>query len=110
MAKDKKTKNKKPEPAPKSKKKTKTSTQKRLDIAEIKENTVIMKDGTLRSVLLISSINFSLKSEDEQNAIIAVYVNFLNTLDFPMQILVLFYQSVHTQLSFYILDAIISIA
>ena len=64
------------------------STQQYLDIAEIKENTVVMKDGTLRSVLLISSINFALKSEDEQNAIISAYVGFLNNIDFPLQIVI----------------------
>ena len=64
------------------------STQKFLDIAEIRDNTVIMKDGTLRAVILVSSINFSLKSEDEQNAIIAAYVGFLNNIDFPLQVVV----------------------
>jgi hypothetical protein len=65
-----------------------TTTQQYLDIAEIKEDTVIMRDGTLRAVLLISSINFALKSEDEQNAIIAAYVSFLNNIDFPLQIVI----------------------
>jgi len=69
-------------------KKTKVSTQQFLDIAEIKEDCVILKDGTLRSVLLVSSINFALKSEDEQNAIISAYVSFLNYLEFPLQILI----------------------
>src|SRR3989338_8579148 len=69
-------------------KKITTSSQKFLDIAEIKEDTVIMKDGTLRAVLLISSLNFSLKSEDEQNAIIAAYIGFLNFLEFPLQIVI----------------------
>jgi type IV secretory pathway VirB4 component len=64
------------------------STQNYLDIAEIRDNTVIMKDGTLRAVILVSSINFSLKSEDEQNAIIAAYVGFLNNIDFPLQVVV----------------------
>lgn len=64
------------------------STQKYLQIAEIRDDTVIMKDGTIRSVLLVSSINFALKSEDEQNAIISAYVNFLNSMDSPMQILI----------------------
>jgi type IV secretory pathway VirB4 component len=64
------------------------STQEFLDIAEIKDDTVIMKDGTLRAVILVSSINFSLKSEDEQNAIIASYVRFLNNLDFIFQIVI----------------------
>ena len=68
--------------------KIRVSTQQYLDIAEIKENTVIMRDGTLRAVLLISSINFALKSEDEQNAIISAYVSFLNNIDFPLQIVI----------------------
>jgi len=46
------------------------STKKFLDFNEVKEDTVVMKDGTLRAVLMVSSINFALKSEDEQNAII----------------------------------------
>lgn len=66
----------------------KASTQHFLDIAEIKEDTVILKDGTLRAVLLVSSINFSLKSEEEQNAIIAAYIGFLNFLEFPLQIVI----------------------
>ena len=65
-----------------------TGTQTYLPIAEIKENTVVLKDGTLRSVLLVSSINFALKSEDEQNALISSYVSFLNSIDFPLQIIV----------------------
>src|SRR3989338_2085144 len=69
-------------------KKIKTSSQEHLDIAEIKEDVVVLKDGTLRAVLLVSSINFSLKSEDEQNAIIAAYVSFLNFLEFPLQIVI----------------------
>ena len=64
------------------------SAQQYLDITEIKENTVIMRDGTLRAVILISSINFALKSEDEQNAIISGYVSFLNNIDFPLQIVI----------------------
>lgn len=64
------------------------STQQYLDIAEIKYNTVVMKDGTLRAILSVSSINFALKSEDEQNAIISAYVSFLNNLSTPLQIVV----------------------
>jgi len=64
------------------------STQKYLQIAEIRDDTIIMKDGSIRSVLLVSSINFALKSEDEQNAIVSAYVNFLNSMDSPMQILI----------------------
>jgi type IV secretory pathway VirB4 component len=62
--------------------------QRYLDIAEIKDDTVIMKDGTLRAVLLVSSINFALKSEDEQQAIIGQYISFLNSLEYPLQVVI----------------------
>ena len=65
-----------------------SSTQKYLDIAEIRDDVVILNDGEVRGVLLISSINFDLKSEDEQRAIISVYVSFLNNLDYPLQIVI----------------------
>ena len=64
------------------------STQLFLDVAEIRNDTVIMKDGSLRSVMLVSSINFALKSEDEQDAVVSSYVQFLNFLDFPIQIVI----------------------
>ena len=64
------------------------STQLYLDIAEIRDNTVILKNGGLRAVLQTSSINFNLKSEEEQNSIIYGYQNFLNSLDFPIQIVI----------------------
>ncbi|MCB9802884.1 hypothetical protein H6761_02600 [Candidatus Nomurabacteria bacterium] len=64
------------------------SSQKYLDIAAIQDDVVILNDGTVRGVLLISSINFDLKSEDEQKAIIGAYVGFLNTLDYPLQVVV----------------------
>ena len=64
------------------------STQQYLDIAEIKDNTVVLKDGTLRAVLMVSSINFALKSEEEQNAVISSYVRFLNNLRFTLQIVI----------------------
>lgn len=62
--------------------------QRYLDIAEMKEDIVVLKDGTIRAVLLVSSINFALKSVDEQSAIVQAYMQFLNTLDFPIQIVI----------------------
>ncbi|MEA2088628.1 MAG: hypothetical protein U9O55_02195 [Patescibacteria group bacterium] len=64
------------------------TTQEYLNISEIKDDCVILKDGTLVSVLMISSINFSLKSAEEQEAIIQAYINFLNSFDFPFQIVI----------------------
>ena len=66
----------------------KPSTQKYIPFAEIKEDTVIMKDGTLRAIMMVSSINFALKNKDEQNAIVSSYISFLNGLDFPLQIVI----------------------
>jgi hypothetical protein len=64
------------------------STQLHLPLQEIRDSTIVLRDGTLRSVLMVSSINFALKSDDEQNAIISAYVGFLNGLDHPLQVLV----------------------
>ena len=57
-------------------------------IKEIRDGVVILKDGGLRAVLLVSSVNFALKSEDEQAAILLQFQNFLNALDFSIQIFV----------------------
>lgn len=57
-------------------------------IKEIRNGVVVLKDGGLRAVLLASSINLSLKSEDEQAAIINAFQSFLNGLDFSTQIVV----------------------
>lgn len=64
------------------------STQKYVDVEEIKNGVIFLKNGSLRVVLLVSSINFDLKSTDEQDAIIGQYQNFLNSLDFPTQIVI----------------------
>jgi methyl-accepting chemotaxis protein len=64
------------------------STQMYLKISEIRDDTLVLKNGGVRSVLSISSINFNLKSEDEQNAIIYSYQGFINTIEFPIQIVI----------------------
>ncbi len=64
------------------------STQLFLNIGEIKDNVVVLKNGGLRAILQTSSVNFNLKSEDEQNSIIYAYQSFLNSLDFPIQIVI----------------------
>lgn len=70
-----------------AKKEIKPSTQEHLNIAEIKDGIVILKDGSFRLILMASSINFALKSEREQNAITVGYQNFLNSLNFNIQII-----------------------
>jgi methyl-accepting chemotaxis protein len=64
------------------------STQTYLKIAEIRDDVLVLKNGGLRAILSVSSINFNLKSEDEQNAITYSYQGFLNTLEFPIQIVI----------------------
>jgi hypothetical protein len=70
----------------KKKKRFGNDTKRFLPIAEIKDDTVVLKNGGLRAVLSVSAINFNLKSETEQQGIIAGYESFLNTLTFPIQI------------------------
>jgi len=57
-------------------------------IREVRDGVISLKDGSLRAVLLASSLNFALKSEDEQTAFIIQFQNFLNSLDFSVQIFV----------------------
>jgi len=64
------------------------STQRFLDVAEIKDSIIILRDGSYRAAATVSSTNFALKSEEEQNALTAGYENFLNSLEFPVQILI----------------------
>jgi len=64
------------------------STQEFLPVSEVRDGVVVLKDGSLRAILLASSINFALKSEDEQTAFIVQFQNFLNSLDFSCQIFV----------------------
>jgi len=69
----------------------KTPIQHFLEIKDVRENIAILKDGSLRAILLTSSLNFALKSGEEQEAIIYQFQNLLNSLDFFCQIVV------HTQ-------------
>ena len=64
------------------------STQEFLPVSEVRDGIVVLKDGGLRAILLASSLNFALKSEDEQTAFIVQFQNFLNSLDFSVQIFV----------------------
>lgn len=68
--------------------KTASSIQQHLVIQDIKDGVIILKDGGLRALLLASSVNFALKSIEEQDAIVYKYQLFLNSLDFPVQIMI----------------------
>jgi hypothetical protein len=64
------------------------ATQDFVPVKEVRDGIIVLKDGGMRAVLLASSINFALKSEDEQTAFIVQFQNFLNSLDFSTQIFV----------------------
>jgi hypothetical protein len=67
---------------------TKASTLSFVEIAEIKDSTLVLREGQMRAVLAVSSANFALKSGEEQQLIINSFQGVLNSLEFPIQILV----------------------
>jgi hypothetical protein len=73
---------------PKKAKDLRQSTQNHLLLSEIRDGIVIMRDGSLRMVIMASALNFDLKSPQEQDAIESSYQGFLNGLHFPIQILI----------------------
>ncbi|MDP3734812.1 MAG: hypothetical protein Q8R39_00060 [bacterium] len=64
------------------------SAQTFVPIDEVRDGTMVLRDGSIRAVLIVSSVNFALKSEDEQTAIILQFQNVLNALDFSLQIFI----------------------
>jgi len=62
------------------------ATQEFVPIKEVRDGIIVLKDGGLRAIVLANSVNLSLKSDDEQQATILQFQNFLNTLDFSVQI------------------------
>ncbi|EKE26676.1 MAG: hypothetical protein ACD_4C00199G0005 [uncultured bacterium (gcode 4)] len=64
------------------------TTQRYLPFSEIRDNLILMKDWSSRMVLKVNALNFNLKSEEEQDSIIYGYQRFLNSLSYPIQIVV----------------------
>jgi len=64
------------------------ATQAFVPVKEVRNGVIVLKDGGYRGILMVSSLNFSLKSGDEQQAIIGGFQSFLNTLDFTVEIVV----------------------
>lgn len=64
------------------------ATQSFVPIKEVRDGVLVLKDGSMRALLLASSLNFALKSADEQQSIIFQFQNFLNSLNFSVQIFV----------------------
>jgi hypothetical protein len=65
-----------------------STTQDFIPIQEIRDGVIILKNGGMRAVILASSLNFALKSQDEQSSILMQFQNFVNSLDFSIQIFV----------------------
>lgn len=59
-----------------------------VDIKEIKESTVVGNDGGFRQIIMVGGVNFALKSDAEQNIMTQAYQNFLNSIDFPLQVVI----------------------
>jgi len=74
------------QPAPKPK--NPNSTQNSLLLSEVRDNMVIMADGSFRAVVACKSINFDLMSSREREGVEYSYQNFLNALNHPVQILI----------------------
>lgn len=64
------------------------ATQDFVPIKEVRDGIAVLKNGSMRAIIMASSLNFALKSEDERNSIIYQFQNFLNSLDFPIQIFI----------------------
>ncbi|MEK7664122.1 MAG: hypothetical protein AAB340_01590 [Patescibacteria group bacterium] len=75
------------------------STQDFLEIKDIRDGVLLLKNNQIRGILMVSSINFALKSTEEQNSIVYAFQNFLNSLDFSCQILM---QSRHINITPYL--------
>ena len=65
-----------------------SATQEFLEIKDIREGVLVLKNNAIRGILMVSSINFALKSDEEQSAIIYAFQSFLNSLDFSCQIVI----------------------
>ena len=67
---------------------SKNATQEFVPIDDVRDGIAILKNGSMRGIFMASSVNFSLKSIDEKQAILMQFQNFLNSLDFPVQIII----------------------
>lgn len=65
-----------------------SSTQQFVEIQEVRDGVIFLKNGGLRQLLIVSGVNFDLKSETEQDLMTSTYQNLLNALDFSLQIFI----------------------
>ncbi len=77
----------------------KATTQEHLDIENVRDDLVILKSGEVAAVISTTAVNFALLSEIEQDALIAAFSMLLNSITFPMQIVI---QSKRVDISSYL--------
>lgn len=65
-----------------------SSTKNLVEISDVQKNVVLLTSGSLRAVIEVSAINFELRSDDEQVGILRNFQNFLNSVDFPLQMII----------------------
>ncbi len=63
------------------------STKELVSIADIKDSIILLKNGSLRAIIEVSAVNFELRSEEEQTGILQNFQRFLNSIDFPLQMI-----------------------
>jgi len=64
------------------------STKELVAVADIKDSIILLKNGSLRAMIEVSAVNFELRSEEEQTGILQNFQRFLNSVDFPLQIII----------------------
>jgi hypothetical protein len=64
------------------------STKQLVEVTGIQDSLVLLRSGSFRAILEVSSMNFELRSEEEQAGILQNFQRFLNSIDFPLQILI----------------------
>ena len=63
------------------------STKELVSIADIKDSIILLKNGSLRAIIEVSAVNFELRSGEEQTGILQNFQRFLNSIDFPLQMI-----------------------
>src|SRR5581483_7371919 len=59
-----------------------------VDVERFEGNVVVMKNGSMKQIVMVGGVNFALKSELEKTIITQGYQNFLNSIDFPLQVII----------------------
>jgi hypothetical protein len=67
----------------------KSTTQKFIGIEDVKDDIFLLRDGSAGCIIEVGAVNYWLLSAEEQQSMIYAYANLLNSLSFPIQVLIL---------------------